>query len=228
MLSAADRAGAERALRALRRHLAARGLTLGLARAGEPSALPGGPVERRLAEGMVPGRRRDFLAGRCAARRALAGAALPVAEIPYVGRRPRLPAGSVGTISHSGGLAIALAASDRHFRALGCDLELRGLPWAAAHLVLTAGEQEWARGAASPARAERLLLEVFSAKESAFKAYCALPAAGGAPTSLREITTAPAPNGYTARLRDRPGPPLRVRVERAGPGVFSWTAVPAP
>ncbi|KUJ41368.1 hypothetical protein ACZ90_68230 [Streptomyces albus subsp. albus] len=203
------------------------GLALGLARAGERSARPGGPAERGLAAAMPPPRRRDFLAGRCAARRALAAAALPVAQIPCAGRRPRLPAGCVGSISHSGGLAVALAAPGRRFGALGCDLELRGLPSAAAHLVLNAAEQAWMRGAASPARAEHRLLAAFSAKEAAYKAYCALLPEGEAPALLRDIATVPVPGGFTARPKGRPGPPLRVRVDRVGPGVFSWTAVPA-
>ncbi|GAA0449100.1 hypothetical protein GCM10009544_09910 [Streptomyces stramineus] len=174
---------------------------------------------------MLPGRRRDFLAGRGAARRALAAAGLPAGEILREGRRPVLPAGSVGSISHSAGLAVALAAPAHRFRALGCDLELRGLPTAAAHVVLTPDEQTWAIGAPTPAEAEHRLLAAFSAKEAAFKAFGTL--LPGSVTNLLGIAAHPVPGGFRARPRALPDRVLEVRVHPVGPGVFSWTAAPA-
>nr|BBD17744.1 phosphopantetheinyl transferase [Streptomyces sp.] len=210
-----DRAAAERALRALRPLLARQGLALGTAAAGDPAAHPAGPGEERLAAGMLPVRRGDFLAGRRAARRALAAAGLPAtAEILYEdgGRRPRPPAGCAASISHSGGLAVAVAAAGS--RALGCDLELRGLPSEAARLVLSEDERPWAEGR---------LTAAFSAKEAAFKAYSALLPAADAPTSLLGIAARPVPGGFRTRPGRLPGPELEVRVRPAGPGVFSWT-----
>lgn len=216
---------AEHALLLLRPALHAEGLSLGLARAGEPQTCPAGPGERELAAAMPPPRRRDFLAGRLAARRALAGPGHPVPEILRDGRRPRFPAGRVGSISHSGGLAVALAASLTRFHAVGCDLELRELPLESAHIVLGPDERTWTDGTSAPTAARRLLA-VFSAKEAAYKAFAALLPAGQAPATLLAIEARPVPGGFRARPRALPGHVLDVRVRRAGPGVFSWAAAP--
>nr|AWX24487.1 phosphopantetheinyl transferase [Streptomyces conglobatus] len=138
------------------------------------------------------------------------------------------PAGTTVSISHSGGLAVALAAPASRCRALGCDLELRGLPLAAAHLVLDPGEESWVRAAGGAAAAEARLFALFSAKEAAFKAYGALLPAGRAPTTLLGISATPVPGGFLARhrrgRREGPGQVLRIGVLPAGPGVFAWTA----
>ena len=225
--TAAELAG--RALRPLGPLLARHGLWLGLAVVGDPVAVAAGPGELRLAQGMSVTRRRDFLAGRCAARRALAAAGLPGGEILRHGRRPLLPPGSTGSISHSGGLAVALVADRARYRALGCDLELRGLPLDAAHLVLGADERLWTAGAPDRAACEQRLLAAFSAKEAALKAFTALLPNADAPTTLLAVTTRPAPWGFRARpVHPRAAAAeAAVRVRRAGPGVFSWTAVVA-
>nr|BBD17765.1 4'-phosphopantetheinyl transferase [Streptomyces orinoci] len=207
------------ALDALRPLLAEQGIALAHATTGEPA----GPGERRLAQAMLPFRRREFLAGRRALRQALAAAGCPAGEILYAtGRRPRLPAGAAGSLTHSGGLAVALAAGTRRFRALGCDLELRGLPLAAAHLVLGEDERAWAEGSAS------VLHAAFSAKEAAFKAFGALLPAGRAPTTLLGLAARPVQHGFLVWPRGLPGSAVPVRVHRAGDhGVFSWVAVAA-
>jgi enterobactin synthetase component D len=211
----------------LRPTLARQGLWLGTARVDDASTRPPEAGERLLADRMPPTRRRDFLAGRRAAHRALDAGGLPSGEILAVGRRPVLPDGSAGSISHSGRLAVALVADSRRFRALGCDLELRGLPLDAAHLVLTRDEQAWLQGDLDPERAERRLLAVFSAKEAAFKAFASLLPPAEAPATLLGIVTRPLPGGFRARSANTPGHPLAVRVRSAGPGVFSWTAAAA-
>ncbi|WP_395293103.1 4'-phosphopantetheinyl transferase superfamily protein [Kitasatospora hibisci] len=223
--------------------LAARGLSLGWAVAGDAvdggaehvDAAPAGPSEARAAAGMPPTRRREFLAGRCAARRALRAAGGPVGEIGRAGRRPLAPAGWALSISHSAGLAVALAAPlDRH-AAVGCDLELRRLPAAAARLVLTGPERAWVGDAGTP-EAEHRLLALFSAKEAAFKLLCGLqPETFGALTVAR-LTADPPPAGARPRafrlrpsLPGAPGAPppaALVRVDAAGDGVFCWTALP--
>ncbi|GGV23500.1 hypothetical protein GCM10010495_43810 [Kitasatospora herbaricolor] len=226
MLSPRDRAAAERRLLALRPVLAARGLWLGVA-AGEPTAAPGGPGEERLAALMQPGRRLDFLAGRRAARRALAAAGLPVREIPAAGRRPVFPPGCAGSISHSGGLAVAVVARTGNRPAVGCDLEFRGLPAAAAHLVLSRDEQDWMLRAAGPAECERRLLVAFSAKEAAFKAFGALLPVSEAPAGVAGVALLPVPGGFRSWPRRSPHRVLAVAVHRVGPGVLSWTAAVA-
>ncbi|MGW1077688.1 hypothetical protein [Streptomyces sp. NPDC002537] len=210
----ADRAGVERALLALRPVLAVSGIALGLAGDG---GRPFGPGERELASAMPAPRRRDFLAGRLAARRALALAGLPVGEILADGRRPVFPEGSVGSISHSGGLAVALAAPAARFRALGCDLELRGLPVAAAHLVLSEDERGWMAGSG------RRLLFAFSAKETAFKVL-----GDDAPSYLLGIGLRPGRGGFRAWPRHLAERALDVRVRDVSGAAFTWALLPQP
>ncbi|WP_329396105.1 enterobactin synthetase [Streptomyces melanogenes] len=219
------RASAEHAVLLLRPALRALGLSLGLARADDPRARAVGPGESAAAAAMPPPRRRDFLAGRCAARRALAGAGGPAGEIPRAGRRPLFPSGFAGSISHSGGLGVALAAPAERFPALGCDLELRGLPLESAHIVLGPDERGPVDDAPDRAVAAYRLLCAFSAKEAAFKAFGAL-LGEEAPATLLAIATRPVPGGFRARPRSLPGHVIDVRVRPAGPGVFSWAVVP--
>ncbi|MEU5419205.1 4'-phosphopantetheinyl transferase superfamily protein [Streptomyces sp. NPDC001407] len=211
MATLTDRAGAEHALLALRPVLAASGIALGVATDGGE---PFGPGEAELASAMPGLRRRDFLAGRRAARRALALAGLPVAEILADGRRPVFPDGCVGTISHSGGLAVALAAPASRFRALGCDLETRGLPLEAAHLVLSEDERAWV------ADSERRLLFAFSAKETAFKAL-----SDPTPSRLLDVgLRAGRGGGFRAWRGGVPERGLDVRAHDVAGSAFTWTA----
>lgn len=70
----------------------------------------------------TPARRREFAAGRAAARRALEAAGLPPAAILSLpDRSPAFPDGLAGSIAHSA--ALALAAVDPGRKALGIDLE---------------------------------------------------------------------------------------------------------
>ncbi|MFI1102157.1 4'-phosphopantetheinyl transferase [Streptomyces melanogenes] len=220
---ASGRAGAEHAVLLLRPALRAQGLSLGVVRVDDPRARPAGPGEWAAAVAMPSPRRRDFLAGRCAARRALAEAGHSAGELRRSGRRPLFPAGFEGSISHSGGLAVALAAPGGRVRALGCDLELRGLPLNSAHLVL--GPDERTGLDPTAADAESRLLAVFSAKEAAFKAFSTL-LGGEAPATLLGMATSPVPGGFRAWPRGLPGHVIDVRVRPAGPGVFSWAFAP--
>ncbi|MBP0450772.1 4'-phosphopantetheinyl transferase superfamily protein [Kitasatospora sp. RG8] len=246
----------------LRAALAARGLSLAWAvaeadadgDAGHPDVTPAGPGEAQAAAGMPPTRRREFLAGRWAARRALRAAGGPGGEIGRAGRRPLAPAGWALSISHSAGLAVAVAAPLSRYAAVGCDLELRRLPAAAARLVLTGPERAWAGDAGTPG-AEHRLLALFSAKEAAFKLLCGLrpetfgaltvarlsadpPPVGARPRAFRlrpSLPGAPDPQGVpdlpcppgTARAPGTPPPAALVRVGATGDGVFCWTALPA-
>ncbi|MGP9022569.1 4'-phosphopantetheinyl transferase family protein [Streptomyces sp. BR1] len=214
-------ASAERALLLLQPVLRDQGLSLGLAYAQDASACPAGPGERELAATMGPVRRRDFLAGRLAARRALAEPGRPEAEILRDGRRPRFPAGRVGSISHSGGLAVALAAPAGRFHAVGCDLELRELPLNTAHIVLGPDERTWTDSTPDPLAARRLLA-AFSAKEAAFKAFGGL-LPESPPATLLAIGIRPVPGGFRAWTA---GQVVDVQVRPAGPGVFSWAVTP--
>ena len=76
------------------------GLALGVASAGELETFRPQPREARLAAGMQAPRRRDFLVGRLAARRALEALAVPARPISVAEGRPVFPLPAVGSISH--------------------------------------------------------------------------------------------------------------------------------
>lgn len=88
-------------------------------RIGDDHALwPGEAIEA------VPRRQAEFAAGRAAARAALYQLGLPPVAIPMRNdRAPLWPMGVVGSISHSGGLAIAAVAPNRDMLSLGVDIE---------------------------------------------------------------------------------------------------------
>ncbi|MFI7425803.1 4'-phosphopantetheinyl transferase [Micromonospora sp. NPDC049836] len=85
------------------------------------------PAERAcLGDRAVPGRRRDFTAGRVCARRALAGLGLPAAPVVAApDRSPVWPPGVVGTITHTTGYCAAAAAHATQVRSVGMDAERR-------------------------------------------------------------------------------------------------------
>lgn len=72
----------------------------------------------------IPARRREFAAGRHAARAAMNGLRVPQQAVP-VGhdRAPQWPAGLVGSISHDASSCVAVLAHQARFRALGIDVE---------------------------------------------------------------------------------------------------------
>lgn len=112
-----------------------------------------------------PRRRQEFAAGRRAARRALEGVGRPAVAIP-VGARgaPVWPAGVLGSISHNGGVALALVQR----------LEAGG-PAHAIDLVAEPSDPAFAEVAPVMLRAEEMpgdpaaLPRLFSAKEAAIK-----------------------------------------------------------
>jgi hypothetical protein len=117
----------------------------------------------------------DHLAGRRAARRAAGGP---------VGRgdrgRPVWPPGTIGSISHSGGVAVAVAVPARGpVLALGVDIDVAGsLPADDAELVCSAAERRLLAAAGSSRSADELATQLWVVKEAAFKAWDA--STGGA------------------------------------------------
>ncbi len=98
------------------------GLHFGLAVFGETGDLH--KAELASIARARPKRRAEFLAGRCAARRALTGLGLGHASVPAdFSRAPVWPDGVTGSISHASGLAVAVVAETSQTRALGVDLE---------------------------------------------------------------------------------------------------------
>ncbi|MFB7470643.1 4'-phosphopantetheinyl transferase superfamily protein [Kitasatospora sp. NPDC056184] len=213
------------------------GLRLAAVRIADLDGPGGYEEERRLAATLPARRRAEFLAGRAAAHRALAGAGLDDGPVLFEGRRPRPPAAARVSISHSGGVAVALAGPADRYRTLGVDVELGGgPPLAAAHLVL--GPAERAGGGlldtGAPDAAEQLVA-LFSAKEAAFKALGPLVAPDELP-GLRAVVFTPEPgprarpdggrcaggSAWLAAPEARPDVRVRVTVRRLAAGVLSW------
>jgi hypothetical protein len=232
------------ALTRLRPRLAAAGLGLGLAHVGEPGLGPAGPAEASAAATMTPGRRREFLAGREAARRALRAMGVDCGEIPREGRLPVFAPGRSASISHSAGIAVAVARAPGEHAPLGCDLELRPLPCDAARLVLDPDEEPLLGAAAESGGGPSSLTGLFSAKEAAWKALHLAPGRAGTASmrTLRDLRAEPCGDALhigpriDPRIGPRIGPSsrprlgsragqsygVRVRVLPVGAGVFSY------
>ncbi|MEU6055335.1 4'-phosphopantetheinyl transferase superfamily protein [Streptomyces xanthochromogenes] len=193
-----------------------------------PAALARGPdtlaAEERGLWHLLAGRRRDdFLLGRTAAARAMAGlgAAGPVLRS---GRRPRFPAGVRGSISHTGHWGAALATRHPEVLRVGVDIERTGrLSAGAAALVCCPAELEWAAEEDTPLR----LTVLFSAKEAAYKALEPYhPLHPPLPRDLRVEVEMTGPRiGYRAPLHVPPGHELSGTYLRRGAGLVVTTAV---
>jgi 4'-phosphopantetheinyl transferase EntD len=124
----------------------------------------------------VEKRRREFVAGRVCARRAMAALGLPPAPIlAGEDRAPVWPQGVIGTITHTDTYcAAAIAREGRGVRALGLDVE-PDTPLNLALLKTIALPEERDAIAARPeAERGRLGKLLFSAKECAYKCQYAL------------------------------------------------------
>jgi len=115
----------------------------------------------------TPRRKRAFVLGRVAAKKALRRFLdSPPPILPAHDRAPCWPEGIVGSITHAAEWGLAAADQTTRTRALGIDLaHLSELPdLGIAPIIADANEQRWIAG--EPGR----LLAMFSAKESIFKA----------------------------------------------------------
>ena len=82
------------------------------------------PEERQLIESWAPSRQREFVTGRMCARRALDLLGVGSSGLlPDADGIPRWPEGTVGSISHCRGVAMAMVAKSVDCRLLGLDLE---------------------------------------------------------------------------------------------------------
>jgi 4'-phosphopantetheinyl transferase EntD len=126
--------------------------------------------EEQLIANAVDKRRREFRAGRAAARQALA--AIGCAPVPILARAQRdpiWPPGCVGSITHSGRFALAITAPTSLLQAVGVDLEDdSALEPGLARMVCSA--EEMAQQAQLAALGIDLAKLCFVAKEAAFKA----------------------------------------------------------
>ncbi len=116
---------------------------------------------------MVPRRLRSFRHGRHCARIALQKLGLPEAPVPVsAGRAPIWPEGIVGSISHTGDIACAVATRSDRLDGIGLDLEQTGrLDDGVSALVCTPSERNFLRSL-NLENGERLL---FTIKESVYK-----------------------------------------------------------
>ena len=131
------------------------------------------PDEARAMANAVPHRRREFAAGRAAARAAMTAAGLMPAAIPMAAdRAPVWPAGVVGSITHAADVALAVAAPQAVAQGLGLDMEPDApLPGDVLSEICDGDECAWIAGQVQPLRWARV---IFVAKEAAFK--CQYPA----------------------------------------------------
>jgi 4'-phosphopantetheinyl transferase EntD len=135
------------------------------------------PAETACLGRAVPKRVQEFAAGRLCARRALAefgitGFALRVAP----DRQPIWPDGIVGSITHTTGLCVAVAAERKHLLAIGVDSEVVGQAgidiWPT---ICCASEADWVHSL-SPSEQATAVTVLFSAKEAFYK--CQYPLVG--------------------------------------------------
>lgn len=84
------------------------------------------PVERAAAATMKPHRAAAYASGRRAAHAALAALGVGARPVTSCGRKPRWPAGVVGSIAHSRALAVAVVARRRQALGVGVDVEAEG------------------------------------------------------------------------------------------------------
>lgn len=133
---------------------------------------PVSPEEEATISRAVDKRRREFRAGRHAARVALE--ALDIRDfrlLPGKGREPVWPAGIVGAITHTGNYCAAAVASTEYSRGIGIDAEQNDpLKDELKPMICTPGELDWvaAQEAAGNGWVSKL---IFSAKESIHKIY---------------------------------------------------------
>lgn len=119
-------------------------------------------------------RQAEFIAGRLCARSILDGYGQG-RHVVAVGshREPRWPEGFLGSITHSGSYAAAIACPARDIVGIGIDIESvikAEARQAMMDMVVNAGEIAYLRGLAGEVGFDSLLTLVFSAKESFFKA----------------------------------------------------------
>jgi len=182
-------------------------------------------------------RRREFLAGRRCAHAALRaiGCDEGLAVGRGVMREPLWPAGVVGSISHAGGLAGAVAARTADAWGLGLDIELLEPPLDAALERIVMGPGELPRPArAHPLEPYRSKI-AFSVKECVHK--CLFPRTRWA-LDFHDVAVAVDldANGYEAvvdagfRLAGRALPPLEGRFAVVGGYVLAglWVGPGAP
>ena len=167
---------------------------------------------------LLPGRRREYLAGRLAARASLQELQAQSLTVGRNGLLPQWPSGFCGSISHGAGLAVAIAGHAPQWRALGIDIE----PAIAAdrrpslRYALTTDEMHACEQAADA----DLWTRTWAAKEAAYKCCGAL----GADPLLRSLVAVwtDASHGHMVLTID--GKTLHVELRSRVAGAVVWVA----
>jgi 4'-phosphopantetheinyl transferase EntD len=159
------------------------------------------PEEAALLRRAVASRRLEFGTGRWCARQALAKLGIaPAPILPGPRGAPAWPAGVAGSITHCAGYRAAALAHTRDIAAIGIDAEPHGpLPGGVREFVASPDELTTLAGLAAAAPGtfwEKLL---FSAKESAYKAWFPLTERWLGFKDVR-VGIAPADGTFTVRL----------------------------
>jgi 4'-phosphopantetheinyl transferase EntD len=154
----------------------------------------------------VPARRREFAAGRAAARLAMAQLGLPARPVPQgPDRAPVWPIGLAGSIAHAAGCCLAAVAPHQMARSLGIDLEPDApLDDELCAEVCTGAELAGLAALPATMRGRHARL-VFSAKECVFKAQYPLTSAMLGFDAV-EIEATPGKGRFAAVFRHGVGP----------------------
>jgi len=143
------------------------------------AALEGSDAASSLPGTFALKRRAEYLAGRYAAASALGALGLPGRVERSSRGLPLWPPGSVGSISHGGGLACAVCGREERWRSIGVDVERVLHDTEARELAPAIAHQDelfLLRAALPQVRSGQRLSVLFSAKESLFK--CLFPLSG--------------------------------------------------
>jgi len=177
----------------------------------------------------VATRRESFRLGRAVAHTALQGLGRDEGPIlSGANREPLWPAGIAGSISHAADVAVALVAPSEQTDGVGIDIEeYRQAPELHDQVPVPA-ERAWLE-ATDPAGREELMMALFSAKESIFKAF--YPRVGSF-FGFEAAALEPSGAGFLARLVigiDADYPDHRtfpVHCSRHGRLVLTWVVLP--
>lgn len=197
---------------------------------GDGAVPPLWPEEERALGQAVARRRREFAVARACAHIALDRlGAPPQPLLPGRCREPCWPAGVVGSITHCAGYHAAAVAWRRMLPAIGIDAEVHAaLPAGVDEVVMTAEERALFPGTGGA----HWDCVVFSAKESAFKAWFALTACWLDPTGAT-VRVDRIRSLFTVAVTPQPGLPPDAPMRFVGrfaivDGIVLTVAVPAP
>jgi enterobactin synthetase component D len=164
-----------------------------------------GPLVRQpsISASAVPKRRAEFLAGRFAARTALAALGIDATPGRDAEGRPLWPAGIVGSITHGAGRALCAVASSRDVLGVGIDVErLMDASVKDELLARICSEPERAMLARLAAPEAASITFAFSAKESLYK--CLFPHVGRFmdfnAAAVVDAQAVAVPGGFTGEL----------------------------